>query len=253
VAVVLGSGLADFVAEIPGLNALPYGEIPNFPEVSVEGHAGRLILARDFCPRGFCALQGRVHLYEGFSASEVVFSVRALALWGIEMFVITNAAGAVNTDFSPGDLMLITDHINLMGQNPLTGPNLEALGERFPDLTRAYHPRMLALAASCGEEAGMNLRRGVYCAVAGPSYETPAEVRMLRAIGADAVGMSTVPEVIALNHLRKRVLGISCIANMAAGMNEEQIHHSEVLRACAGAKEDFAGLLLSVAHRCCHE
>lgn len=248
VAFVLGSGLGDFVDEFPGRESVPFSEVPNFPRSTVEGHSGRFVKA-SLKARNFCVLQGRVHLYEGISAAHVVFPVRALALWGVDVFVITNAAGAVNEGFHVGDLMLISDHVNLLGGNPLLGPNLDQLGERFPDMVRAYDREALEVAVSCGNEVGLKLRQGVYGAVLGPSYETPAEIRMLRVLGVDAVGMSTVPEVIALRHLKKMVLGISCITNMAAGILEEPMKHGDVLKTTQEVKREFAALLVALLER----
>lgn len=244
-AMVLGSGLGDFVEGLDNRRTLPYREIPGFPVSTVVGHSGQLTVADS--PAGpMCAMQGRVHFYEGVDPWEVVVPVRALAAWGVRRFVITNAAGAVNTAFAPGDLMLISDHLNLLGDNPLCGPNLDALGERFPDMTTAYDPRLRDLARAAALRAGVFCREGVYAAVRGPSYETPAEIRMLRRLGADAVGMSTVPEVIALNHLRRPVLGISCITNMAAGIREEAMRHEDVLETTRRVRQDFASLLLEL-------
>ncbi len=244
-AMILGSGLGDFVDQLEDRRSVPYAEIPGFPISSVVGHSGRLSVATA-CGKRLCALQGRVHFYEGVPPWEVVFPVRALAQWGVRRFVITNAAGAVNTAFSPGDLMLISDHINLLGDNPLCGPNLDELGERFPDMTQAYDPELRARAQRAAGRAGISCREGVYVAVRGPSYETPAEIRMLRTLGADAVGMSTVPEVIALNHLHRPVLGISCITNMAAGIRDEKMLHEDVLSTTRRVRDDFANLLIEL-------
>ena len=241
-AMILGSGLGDFVEAINDRQVLSYSDIPSFPMSAVVGHLGQLSYAK-WKGVGFCALQGRVHFYEGYPMAEIVFPVRSLALWGVKEFVITNAAGAVNSRLSPGDLMLLSDHINLLGENPLTGENLSHLGPRFPDMTIAYDPVWRTRARQCARQLGFSLREGVYGAVKGPCYETPAEIRMLRILGADAVGMSTVPEVIALNHMSRRVLGISCITNMAAGMRNEKIDHEEVLEVGRRVKRRFAQLL----------
>ena len=247
-ALVLGSGLGDFVDALPAHASLVYGEIPGFPGSGVIGHPGKMTHSGG---RGvpFCALQGRSHFYEGLPQSEIVFPVRSLALWGIRDFVITNAAGAVHRDFSPGNLVVISDHINLSGDNPLAGSNLEALGERFPDMTNAYHPDLRKAVLEAGRELGLDLRQGVYVCVKGPSYETPAEIRMLRALGADVVGMSTVPEVISLNHMRCRVVGISCITNMAAGILPEPLEHDQVLETTRQVRQDFENLLLGFLDR----
>ena len=247
-ALVLGSGLGNFVDALPTLSSLAYGEIPGFPVSGVIGHPGKLTYSGG---RGvsFCALQGRSHFYEGLAQSEIVFPVRSLARWGIRDFVITNAAGAIGRDFSPGDLMVISDHINLSGDNPLAGPNLDALGERFPDMTNAYHPDLRKTVLEAGRELGLEVKQGVYVCVKGPSYETPAEIRMLRALGADVVGMSTVPEVISLNHMRCRVVGISCITNMAAGILPGSLEHDQVLDTTRRVGQDFENLLLAFLDR----
>ena len=247
-AMVLGSGLGDFVNGLPVHASLDYGEIPGFPPASVIGHSGRLTCSRG---RGipFCALQGRSHFYEGLSQREIVFPVRSLALWGIRDFIITNAAGAIRRGLSPGDLVVISDHLNLSGDNPLAGPNLEFLGERFPDMTHAYHPGLREAVLAAGRELGIEVKQGVYACVKGPSYETPAEIRMLRTLGADVVGMSTVPEVISLNHLRRRVVGISCITNMAAGITGQPLEHDQVLETARQARSHFESLLLAFLDR----
>ncbi|HSR50180.1 MAG TPA: purine-nucleoside phosphorylase [Acidobacteriota bacterium] len=248
VVLVLGSGLGGAFASQVESQRLSYTEIPHFPASSVVGHAGELAWGTHEQTR-FCALMGRVHLYEGLPLERVVFAVRSMALWGTENFLITNAAGAVNEDFEPGELMLITDHINLQGANPLEGDNHEELGQRFPDMSEAYHPDLRRLALQCAGEVGIGLRRGVYIAVRGPSYETPAEIRMCRTLGADAVGMSTVPEVIALNHMQRRVAGISCLTNMAAGILDQPLVHDEVLGVTERVKGDFAKLVLKWTER----
>ena len=244
-AFVLGSGLGEWEEEFPVVGRVDYARIPNFPCSFVEGHVGCLTVSQGR-GRPFCALQGRVHAYEGVSQRRIVFAVRAVALWGIRDFVITNAAGAINVTFSPGQLMLICDHINLQGDNPLMGPNLDALGPRFPDMSQPYSPELLGLARRTAEELDLKLQGGVYVAVNGPSFETPAEIRMLRALGADAVGMSTVPEVIALNHMGKRILGISCLTNMAAGLLSQPLTHQEVLETTEAVKNEFRDLLLGI-------
>ncbi len=247
-ALILGSGLGDFVDDLSDKKRIPYSKIPNFPVSTVVGHSGALTLVEGPGP-AFCAMQGRVHLYEGWPARVVVFPVRALALWGVSRFVITNAAGAVNSSFRVGELMLISDHLNLLGDNPLSGPNLRRLGERFPDMTHAYDPEARSIARQICQELGIGVREGVYAAVKGPSYETPAEIRMLRTMGADAVGMSTVPEVIALNHMGRSVLGVSCLTNMAAGIQDEPMKHEDVLATTAAVKEGFARLILKFLER----
>ena len=247
-AMVLGSGLGEFVEAIEDRQVLSYSDIPSFPMSAIVGHLGQLSYA-SWKGVGFCALQGRVHFYEGYPMADIVFPVRSLALWGVKEFVITNAAGAVNTRLRPGDLMLISDHINLLGDNPLKGDNLSKLGPRFPDMTTAYDPVWRTQAGDCARQLGFSLREGVYGAVKGPCYETPAEIRMLRLLGADAVGMSTIPEVVALNHMSRRVLGISCITNMAAGIRNETINHEEVLEVSRRVKRRFGRLLTRILER----
>ena len=246
VAAVLGSGLGDaFLSQVDVTSRLSYPKIPHFPASSVVGHAGELGWGESEGVR-FCALLGRVHFYEGLSLQRIVFAVRAMALWGVQNFIITNAAGAVNRDFAPGDLMLITDHINLQGDNPLTGDNEVELGARFPDMSCAYHKGLRQTALESARELGLELRQGVYVAVRGPSYETPAEIRMFGVIGADAVGMSTVPEVIALNHMGRRVMGISCLTNMAAGILDQPLIHDEVLQVTRQVQGDFSRLIVRI-------
>jgi purine-nucleoside phosphorylase len=206
------------------------------------GHAGKLILG-EASGVPVAALQGRVHFYEGYSMSDVVFPVRVLGGLGIRQLVATNAAGGVNINFRPGDLMLITDHINLMGTNPLVGNNIDELGVRFPDMSEAYDSAMREVALRAARRRGISLREGVYIGLSGPSYETPAEIRMCRALGADAVGMSTVPEVIAASHMGIRTLGISCITNMAAGILPRKLTHQEVMETTEKVKEQFIALL----------
>lgn len=243
VGLVLGSGLGAFGdALAAGGDALPYGEIPGFPTSAVAGHKGRLV-AGDLGGVRVVVLQGRVHAYEGWAPDDIVFGVRTLALLGVRAVVLTNAAGGLNPAFSPGDLMVLSDHLNLMGWNPLTGPNDERLGPRFPDMTAAYDPALADAIGAAGERLGQTLRRGVYAGLPGPSYETPAEIRMLRTLGADAVGMSTVPECIALRHMGVAVAGISCITNLAAGLAPEPLSHDEVQETGARVARDFAALL----------
>lgn len=246
-ALVLGSGLAEVIQNLPEVS-LPYSRVPHFPESRVAGHPGRLAIGR-YQGKTFCALLGRVHFYEGWPMAEIVLPVRVLALWGVQTFIITNAAGAINEQFRPGDLMVIRDHINLLGDNPLSGPNLEELGERFPDMTHAYDSELVQLAQHCARRHRISLREGVYLAVKGPSYETPAEIRAFRTLGADAVGMSTVPEVIALRHMERRVLGLSCLTNLAAGMGAAKLNHRETLEVAAQARGHLRKLLLEVVDR----
>lgn len=245
VAFLLGSGLGAFLENLSIINSRPYRDIPGFPLSTVIGHEGRLVLG-EHRNAAFCALQGRKHFYEGEPMTRIVFSCRALAIWGVDTFVVSNAAGAISPDLVPGDLMLITDHINLLGDSPLSGPNLDFLGERFPDMTNAYHPGLRERALQLAGRSKISLKQGVYVAVKGPSYETPAEIRMLREMGADAVGMSTVPEVIALNHMGRRLLGISCITNMAAGVLPGPMRHEDVLQVTKQARDSFSALLTAL-------
>ena len=248
VALILGSGLGPFADEIQEPVHIPYNEIPHFPTSTVSGHKGRLVLGTiDGLP--VVAMQGRFHIYEGYEGEQVVFPVRVLAALGIRTLVVTNAAGAVNRDFQPADLMLITDHINLMGRNPLVGPNDERLGLRFTDLTNAYAPELREMLLEVAAAEDIPMQRGVYLAVSGPTYETPAEIRMYRALGADACGMSTVPEVIAANHAGVPVLGISCITNMGAGITSETLDHSEVTEVANQVMRKFIRLLRAALAR----
>jgi len=228
VAVVLGSGLGAFAEELSDAIQIPYAEIPGWPRSTAIGHAGKLVLGR-LGALDVAAMAGRVHLYEGYTPAQVTFGVRVLGLLGVRRIVFTNAAGGINLELERGGLVLISDHINLQGCNPLAGPNDDALGPRFPDMSEAYSRRLRAVAHEVGSGLGIRLAEGVYAAVLGPSYETPAEIRYLRTIGADVVGMSTVPEVIVANHMGIEVLGISCVTNMAAGILPQKISHAEVL------------------------
>ena len=244
--VILGSGLGAFAARLANQTVIPYDEIPEFPVSKVAGHAARLVVGELEGPRGpveVAALQGRVHAYEGWTADDVAFGARVLCALGVRSLVVTNAAGGVNPALEPGDLVRITDHLNLSGQNPLTGPNDEGIGPRFPDLTQAYHPCLAELLDGCAAELGIRLQAGVYAGVAGPSYETPAEVRMLRALGADVVGMSTVHEVIAARHMGVPVAGISLVANRAAGLAGGPLTHDEVQEVAARTGAKLGALL----------
>ena len=245
---ILGSGLGAYADSIQNRTVIPFAELPHFPSSTVLGHSGNLIIGN---AEGLtvAALQGRVHLYEGYSIKEVSFPARVLGSLGIRRLNVKNAAGGINTAFKPGDLMLINDHINLMGANPLTGPNLDELGPRFPDMSEAYDSEMRGIALDVARQKGIPLRQGVYIGLCGPSYETPAEIRMCRALGADAVGMSTVPEVIVANHMGIRVLGISCITNMAAGILPQKLTHKEVLDTTEMTKEKFRSLLEGIISR----
>jgi purine-nucleoside phosphorylase len=241
-AVVLGSGLGEFADHVGDPVVLPYGSIPGWPVSGVVGHAGKFV-AGTVAGRRVAVLAGRSHLYEGHPVSTTVFAVRVMAALGVKMLVITNAAGGIKTTFSQGALMVIDDHINLTGHNPLVGPNDERLGPRFPDMTEAYSRRLRAVADAAAARVGLTLEHGVYAGLLGPSYETPAEIRFLRSIGADAVGMSTVSEVIAARHMGVEVLGISCITNMAAGVLPEPLNHSEVMETAHRVRHSFIRLL----------
>jgi len=248
VGLILGSGLGDYADSFADRTVIPFGEIPHFHLPTVSGHAGNLIIG---IAEGVAsvALQGRIHLYEGYSIGEVAYPARILGCLGIKRLLVTNAAGAVNPDFRPGDLMLITDHINLMGANPLTGANLDSLGPRFPDMSEAYDSVMRKIAMRVAREQGIILREGVYVGLSGPSYETPAEIRMCRTMGADAVGMSTIPEAIIARHMGIPVLGISCITNMAAGILPQQLSHQEVIQTTDRVKPNFFALLRGIIPR----
>jgi purine-nucleoside phosphorylase len=251
VGVVLGSGLGAFGDTLDGLVKTPYASLPGMPQSGVIGHAGNLCLGTVGGASVAC-LQGRVHAYEGHDLDTVTFGVRLLAAIGCKAILITNAAGGLNATFSPGDLMVISDHLNLTGKNPLIGPNDDTLGPRFPDMTTAYDPALRKLAHEAGREAGVSLREGVYAGLSGPTYETPAEVRMLRTLGADAVGMSTVPEVIVLHHQKVRVVAISCITNLAAGTSPTPLDHKEVEETARATRDSFVGLLRSLLPKVAH-
>jgi purine-nucleoside phosphorylase len=241
--IILGSGLGAFADSLEGAVSVPYAEIPHFPASTVVGHGGALVIGR--CQGvPVAVMKGRVHFYEGYSLEQVVFPARVLGRLGIETLLVTNAAGAVNTTFAPGDLMVIEDHINLLG-NPLVGPNEDALGERFIDMSEAYDRGLRDVAEAACRASGVRTQRGVYLALTGPTFETPAEIRMFRTLGADAVGMSTVPEVIALRHMGVRVVGLSCITNMAAGVLDQKLDHHEVLE----TGERVKGALIEVIRR----
>ncbi|GAB4199095.1 MAG: purine-nucleoside phosphorylase [Sandaracinaceae bacterium] len=248
VALVLGSGLGDFADTLENRVAIPYGEIPTMPQSGVQGHAGKLVFGR---AEGVdcVAMQGRVHLYEGHSASDVVFGLRLMIRLGARFVIITNAAGGASPRLEPGELMLIEDHVNLTGTNALLGPNEDALGPRFPDMSVAYDLRLRELALAAATEAGFQLARGVYAGLLGPSYETPAEVRMLGMLGADAIGMSTVLETIAARHMGARVLGISCITNKGAGLSHGLLDHAEVQDVANRVRGRFVALLRGVLAR----
>lgn len=245
IALVLGSGLGAFADALEDSQSISYSEIPGFARPTVEGHAGRLVVGRVGGVE-VAAMQGRFHFYEGYTLEEVTFPVRTLGLLGVRSIVLTNAAGGLNNSFEQGSLICISDHLNLMGVNPLVGKNDERFGHRFPDMTEVYDREYQDAAICEAHEMGVELRRGIYAALSGPSYETPAEIRMLRLLGADAVGMSTVPEAIVARQMGLRVLGLSCITNMAAGVLDKPINHEEVIETGERIREPFAELLRRV-------
>jgi purine-nucleoside phosphorylase len=242
VGVVLGSGLGAFGDSLEGLSKVPYAELPHMPQSRVVGHAGNLCFGHAHGVPIVC-MQGRVHLYEGHPVNAVVHGVRAMAKLGVSSVLLTNAAGGVELSWSAGDLMLVTDHLNLTGTSPLIGPNDESLGPRFPDMSRAYDESLCAALREVAAAAGITLREGVYAGLLGPTYETPAEVRMLRGLGAHAVGMSTVMEVIALRHMGVRVGALSCITNMAAGITKGTLNHAEVEETARARRSELLALL----------
>jgi purine-nucleoside phosphorylase len=248
IAVVLGSGLGDFAGTLTGPVSMPYGQLPHWPAARVVGHEGRLVVGR-VKGRTVAALAGRSHAYEGHDAGTVTFGVRALGVLGVKTLILTNAAGGINTGFAQGALMVIDDHINLMGANPLVGPNDDRFGPRFPDMTEVYSSRLRRIADETGTAIALGLVHGVYAALTGPSYETPAEIRYLRTIGADAVGMSTAPEAIAARQMSVEVLGISCITNMAAGVLPQPLDHDEVMETTRRVRDRFAALLEGIIGR----
>jgi purine-nucleoside phosphorylase len=248
VAVVLGSGLGDFAGHLGGALTIPYGDIPHFPASRVMGHAGKLVLGT-LAGKKVLALSGRVHVYEGHDMETVTFAVRTIGRLGVPRLILTNAAGGISPNCARGALMVIDDHINLIGQNPLVGPNDDRFGLRFPDMTYVYSPRLRAIADEAAKAIGVPIQHGVYIAVLGPSYETPAEIRAFQTLGADAVGMSTVPEAIAARHMGVEVLGISCITNAAAGVFPEPLHHSEVMETTQQVKGQFIALLEGIIGR----
>jgi len=245
VAVILGSGLGAFADELTESTSLAYKEIAGFAQATVEGHAGRLVIGMaGEVP--IAAMQGRFHFYEGYALEDVTFPIRVLKSLGVRTLILTNAAGSLNTELTPGSLMVISDHINLMGVNPLIGANDERFGPRFPDLTSTYDPDLQNIVIEEARGLNIDLRRGVYAALTGPSYETPAEIHMVRTLGADAVGMSTVPEAIVARHMDMRVIGISCITNLAAGVSNRPVDHSQVIATGERVREEFTELLRRV-------
>ncbi|HEY8226783.1 MAG TPA: purine-nucleoside phosphorylase [Pyrinomonadaceae bacterium] len=248
IAVVLGSGLGAFADDFEESITIPYQEIPGFGRSTAVGHAGELVIGKiDQVP--LLAMKGRLHYYEGYSLEEVTFPVRALKLLGLKTIILTNASGGVNVQFNPGTLMVITDHLNLMGDNPLRGPNDERFGPRFPDMSAVYSPALQEIVMEEAREMGIDIRRGVYAALTGPSYETPAEIHLMRNCGADAVGMSTVPEAIVARHMDLEVLGISCVTNLAAGVTDEPISHEDVMATGNRVSATFTQLLRRVVVR----
>jgi purine-nucleoside phosphorylase len=245
VAIVLGSGLGAFADELTESTSLAYKEIAGFAQATVEGHAGRLVIGKaGEVP--IAAMQGRFHFYEGYSLEDVTFPIRVLKSLGVRTLILTNAAGSLNTELTPGSLMVISDHINLMGVNPLIGRNDERFGPRFPDLTSTYDPDLQSIVIEEANGLNIDMRRGVYAALTGPSYETPSEIHMVRTLGADAVGMSTVPEAIVARHMDMQVIGISCITNLAAGVSNRPVDHSQVIATGERVREQFTELLRRV-------
>jgi len=248
VGVVLGSGLGEFAESLEEKTVIPYEDIPHFKKVRVKGHAGQLVAGR-LKGKPVVVMQGRYHYYEGYDIAEVVFPVRTICGLGISKLLLTNAAGGINPDFQPGDLMIIRDHINMMGVNPLRGENDERIGTRFPDMSNVYEKNLSRIIARGMQDTGLAVKKGVYAALSGPSYETPAEIKMLAALGADAVGMSTVPEAIAARHMGVKVAGISCISNLAAGISKTKLDHKDVTKTTDRIKNHFITLLSSILPR----
>ena len=245
IGLVLGSGLGGFADELSEATRIPYANIPYFPRSTAIGHAGQMVIGK-VGSIAVAAMQGRVHLYEGYSPNEVAFPTRVFGRMGIRALILTNAAGGINLEYKRGALVVITDHINLQGQNPLTGPNDDRFGPRFPDMTQAYSKPYREIALRAAQRLGKTVYQGVYAGLLGPSYETPAEIRYLRTIGADLVGMSTIPEVIAARHMGIKVLAISCVTNMAAGISDEVLSHEDVLATGERVKGDVVALLRAV-------
>jgi purine-nucleoside phosphorylase len=248
VAIVLGSGLGEFTSSLLESTTIPYEAIPNWPASAVIGHAGKLVVG-SVRSRRVAALSGRAHYYEGHSLQTAAFATRVIGRLGVRTIVLTNAAGGISLAFTPGTLMVIDDHINLMGSSPLFGPNDERFGPRFPDMTDAYSKRLRHVADTAAASCGINVAHGIYAAMHGPSYETPAEIRFLRTIGADAVGMSTVPETIVARHMGMEVLGISCITNPAAGVLPQPLVHDEVMAVARRVRGEFSALLEAIIER----
>lgn len=242
IGLILGSGLGALANLIENPEYYTYDKLPNFPISTVEGHEGRLVIGT-LQGKTVVAMQGRFHYYEGYKMEEVTFPIRVMKLLGVKTLIVTNAAGAVNTSFKPGDLMIITDHINLSGNNPLIGENLDLFGPRFPDMSNAYNKELRKIAKNVANSINIDIKEGVYAMMSGPTYETPAEINMIRTLGGDAVGMSTVPEVIVANHCGIKVIGISCMTNMAAGILEQPLNHEEVIETSNKVKNNFIKLM----------
>jgi len=245
IGLILGSGLGVLADEIKNQTIIPYNEIPGFLQSTVEGHKGQLVIG-ELEGKTVIAMQGRFHFYEGYSIQEITLPVRMMKLIGVETIIVTNAAGAVNKDYNPGDLMLITDHINFGFDNPLIGINMDDFGPRFPDTSESYHLELQSIAKTSANKLNINLKEGVYQFSSGPTYETPAETRVARSLGADVVGMSTVPEVLVAVHSGLKVLGISCVTNMAAGILDQPLNHEEVIETSAMAREKFISLIKNI-------
>lgn len=248
IGLILGSGLGVLGDEIENPVIISYDEIPNFPVSTVEGHKGQLVIGK-LEGKDVVAMQGRFHFYEGYKMQETTFPVRVMKALGVETVFVTNAAGGANKEFNPGDLMIIKDHLNLGGNNPLIGKNDDRLGVRFPDMSTAYTPKYVELAKECAKKLNIDIKEGVYAFFTGPTYETPAEVRMAQILGADAVGMSTAPEVIVASHSKMDVIGISCITNMAAGILDQPLNHEEVIETTQKVKAEFLSLVKTVVNR----
>lgn len=244
IGIILGSGLGDFADNLDGIR-IKYSDIPGFETSTVAGHKGQLVFAK-VCGKNAVIMQGRYHYYEGYHMSRIVYPIKVMKKLGVNTLIITNAAGSVNKKYNAGDLMIIKDHINLMGVNPLIGENDSTLGDRFPDMTEVYNHSLAECAENKARELKLSVHKGVYAAMSGPSYETPAEINMLRIMGADAVGMSTVPEALVANYCGIKVLGISCITNSAAGVHPSRLSHSEVVETAAKVKDSFMKLLIGV-------
>jgi len=244
IGIILGSGLGTMANEIEGVK-IPYAQIPNFCTSTIEGHAGQLVIGY-LQGKKVIAMQGRFHFYEGYSMKDVVMPIHVMKKLGVSKLIVTNAAGGINKDFNPGDLMLIQDHINFMGSNPLIGKNPSEFGVRFPDMSEAYKKYLIEIAKKTAEKHGITIKEGIYIACSGPSYETPAEIRAFRLLGADVVGMSTAPEVIVANHAGIDVLGISCVTNMASGILNQPLSHDEVIETSRKIKKDFVALIKGI-------